>query len=323
MLLQKIDTILHPERFQGAGLQKNYFEGWYFKISDFDRDLSLAIIVGISITDYENQHCFIQHFDGVSQVTNFYEFPLSSFKYERDRFWVKIEDNEFSNNLIKVSLPDLKLNLHLENQAFYPSTLLFPGILGPFAYIPFIECKHGLVCLNGNAKGRLNLRGKPIPQVSSKVYIEKDWGTSFPKDYIWLQCNEFDKSDVSFQFAIAKVGWMGLKIEVFVCTLLIEGKIETFATWNLAKVHHIDFEVNTVMLAVGKGKKQIRIKASYEHTSSLISPINGQMKGKVEESITGRMNLELFRDKEIFKLVGRNAGIEVCGKYKQKTKLRP
>ena len=46
-MLQHINTILNPERFQGHGKSKSYFEGWYFKLVSAS-GRSLAIIPGIA-----------------------------------------------------------------------------------------------------------------------------------------------------------------------------------------------------------------------------------------------------------------------------------
>ena len=48
MIIQKIHSIFHPEQFQGWNRNRNYFEGWYFKIVNEDETKAFAIIPGTS-----------------------------------------------------------------------------------------------------------------------------------------------------------------------------------------------------------------------------------------------------------------------------------
>ena len=56
-------ALWNPDMYHGWGKEKNYFEGWYFKIVDPTEQYAFAFIPGISIGQ-ENQHAFIQVLDG-------------------------------------------------------------------------------------------------------------------------------------------------------------------------------------------------------------------------------------------------------------------
>ena len=55
-------------------------------------------------------------------------------------------------------------------------------------------------------------------------YIEKDWGCSFPKTYIWCQGNNFEKSNASFMLSIANVPFKMFNFRGMICVLLIDDK---------------------------------------------------------------------------------------------------
>jgi len=40
-----IKRLLNPDIFQGKNKKQNYFEGWYFKISDYKMENTYAIIL--------------------------------------------------------------------------------------------------------------------------------------------------------------------------------------------------------------------------------------------------------------------------------------
>ena len=60
--------------------------------------------------------------------------------------------------------------------------------MGPFHYLPFLECNHAIISLRHHITGSLKVNNQKF-QIIGDGYIEKDWGRSFPQDYLWLQSN--------------------------------------------------------------------------------------------------------------------------------------
>ena len=67
-------------------------------------------------------------------------------------------------------------------------------------------------------------------------YIEKDWGYSFPKAYIWCQGNGFKEANASFMVSIANIPFKFFSVQGIICVLLINGKEYKFTTYNNAKL---------------------------------------------------------------------------------------
>ena len=61
---QRLLTFFHPERFQGWGKKRSYFEGWYYKLIDRSAAHALALIPGIAWDQDGKGHAFIQILDG-------------------------------------------------------------------------------------------------------------------------------------------------------------------------------------------------------------------------------------------------------------------
>jgi len=80
--------------------------------------------------------------------------------------------------------------------------------MGIFAYIPKMECSHGVVSMNHGLEGILKINGEEIDFTGGKGYIEKDWGTSFPKQYIWIQCNNFKNQTTRVFSSVADIPFM-------------------------------------------------------------------------------------------------------------------
>lgn len=52
-----IKKIYFPILFQGNLNKKNYFEGWYYKLVNKDKTISLSFIPGINLTSYNLSKC--------------------------------------------------------------------------------------------------------------------------------------------------------------------------------------------------------------------------------------------------------------------------
>ena len=80
-----------------------------------------------------------------------------------------------------------------------------PNIMGPFSYVPFMECNHAIISMKNKINGEIVINDSVINFNGGIGYIEKDYGCSFPKSYIWCQGNSFKNSDTSFMLSIANI----------------------------------------------------------------------------------------------------------------------
>jgi len=60
----------------------------------------------------------------------------------------------------------------------WPVTLLSPGVMGWYAWVPFMECYHGVVSLDHTIEGILHVDvdGTAVDFGGGRGYTEKDWG---------------------------------------------------------------------------------------------------------------------------------------------------
>ena len=291
----------HPEIFQGFHQTNHYFEGWYFKFVSKDLKTSLALIPGISIHK-ETGHAFIQvflarHGDQPSLKTYYIRFKQDDFIAEKEFFSVKIGESTFSSHSVHVHLKEddlsLELNLQLNNLTPINTGFLSPSIMGPFAYLPRMECNHGIVSLNHSLTGTCVYQGESIEFTGGKGYLEKDWGTSFPEKYVWVQSNHFKEDDVSFFFSYATIPYLGLKFNGLICHLYVKGKHYRFATYNQARIIKEKVDKTLVHYVIKKGKLMLEFTGSIDHVVDLPSPKHGSMNQSIKEGLSGKVNLTL------------------------------
>ena len=308
--------LFHPEVFQGRLSGKRYFEGWYFKNVSADLEQVYSFIPGVALNS-EHPHAFIQVINGITNDTYYVEYPLAEFEFRRDKFWVKVGKSEFSaeNMQLDIESPDIRVkgNLYYSGHVKYPSSLLSPGIMGWYSFVPFMECKHGVLSVSQSISGTLSVNGSMHDFNLGKGYIEKDWGRSFPEAWIWMQSNNFDQSDVSIMLSIAKIPWLGRHFIGFLGFIYVKGQFYPFSTYNGSKITTCKLVNGELTITIRQKKYILDINTTLKSAGILKAPQSGNMERHIKESIDSelRVNLSRVNGKNIFQGTGHRAGLEV------------
>jgi len=320
MIRNKLRSIFNPEQFQGWNRRKSYFEGWYFKVLNEAETEAFAIIPGIAIDDQGKGQAFIQVLDGKKQTTQYHKFDIEEFSPSADKFNIAIQDNTFSLKSIRLNLPELKGELEFTNPVPWPNHWYSPGIMGPYTFLPFMECYHGIVSMDHGIDGQIEVDGETLDFGNGRGYIEKDWGQSFPSAYIWLQTNHFSQPGISLKVSVAKIPYLGYSFVGFIAGLWLGDRLIQFTTYNRSVLRKSVIDAEKVELVMENKKFRLEILVWREAATALASPILGLMDGRIEESMNGRVEVCLINrksGKSIFNDIGRNAGLEVAGKIEE------
>lgn len=319
-LFKKFASFYHPERFQGWGKTRQYFEGWYFKVVDPTNDLAYAFIPGVSMDKHGQKHAFIQVLNGIKKTSEYHRFPFDAFSADHKQFALAIGDNTFDERGLHLSLPGISGDLSFSAFHPWPVSLFSPGIMGPYAFVPRMECYHGIVSMDHKVEGWLEAEGQRVALSEGRGYIEKDWGHSFPSAYFWMQSNHFSHKGTSFKCSVAKIPWMGSSFVGFIAGLWHDGQLIQFTTYNGTQLKRSTADMDLVEIILTNKKYQLTVKADRSGASELASPISGAMTGKIEESMKGVLHVELKdrkTDETVFSDSGHWAGLEVAGKIEE------
>lgn len=300
--------------YHGWGKKKGYFEGWYFKIVDPSERYAFAIIPGISWGKDGVDHAFIQLLDGKACTAAYHNFLSHEFQPSDRLFELSLGMNRFSLGEIQLALPELTGTLRISEPYPWPKMLGAPGIMGWYSFMPFMECYHGVVSVDHHLEGTLEVRGQTVDFTGGRGYTEKDWGRSFPSSWIWLQTNHFDdEQPVSLMASVANIPWIGSHFIGYIVGFLHRGRLYRFATYTGAMMKARLDEAH-VYLSFKDRRHRLEIKAEKAEGGKLVSPLSGNMTGKVNESMQATVEVKLYRGENlIFSGTGRNAGLEVAG----------
>jgi len=313
-----IRKTFNPEIFQGKYKKKNYFEGWYYKIIDKKMENVFAIIPGICLDkDKKDKHAFLQVLDANKCKVSYIRYDIKSFNFNENKFEVEIADNYFSDNEIRLNIENEDISLHgelsFENIVKYPKSISKPSIMGPFAFVPFMECYHSIINIHQEVLGEMIISGNKVDFSNGFGYIEKDWGRSFPESWIWLQSNHFDKDDVSLMFSTAKIPWLGRSFLGFISFIRIKEVIYLFSTYSRAKIISLCYSDNILKVILKDKRFMMKITAKLSNGGILKAPKNGLMNREILESITAVVKVKLtdIHGEILYEGEGKNTGLEI------------
>lgn len=314
--MKKIFLMKNPELFQGEKYIKtsnNYFEGWYFKNTN-SKD-GISFIPGININKKEKK-AFIQVITIHSSY--FINYNIDDFKFSFEPFYIKIGNNFFSKDSIHIDIKDIDQDLIITGDIKYSSSKnidtnhLNPNIMGPFSYIPFMECNHAILSMKSKAAGLIEINNNKIRFDNGIGYIEKDWGCSFPKSYVWCQGNDFKNSNASFMLSIADIPFKAFNFRGVICTLIINNNEFRFATYNNVKLIKYDVDDNSLNIILKRGSYCLEIKSRYTGGRKLFAPVKGKMEKGIFESISTSIDVTLKKDNiVVFSDTSMNCGLEI------------
>ena len=251
----------------------NSFYGWYLKCQSDTQ--TLAVIPAVHNAK-NKRTCSIQVImdDDAWIVT----FTADSFK--RTRRNIYIGENWFGDKGIRLEIhtPQLSVRGHLHFGALFP---LKYDIMGPFALVPFMECRHSVRSMGHSVKGTVCINGQNYSFQNAWGYWEGDQGRSFPKEYIWTQCSF---SDGAIMLSVADIPMAGIHFTGIIGAILWRGKEYRIATYLGARVVRI--QNKAVRVVQGSLELDVRLLEASERP--LKAPTKGNMVRTIHESASCR-----------------------------------
>lgn len=304
----------NPEVFQGemkTKYAKSYFEGWYFKHTIQNK--SISFIPGIHIEEGKKS-AFIQVITNFSSYYISYPFDKFSFSYEP--FFIRIGNNFFSFDEMKIDLQDT--DIKIQGELFYSNhkkinkSFLMPNIMGPFSYLPFMECNHAILSMKHEVNGLLTVNDQSYPFKNGIGYIEKDWGSSFPTSYLWTQANDFENPDCSFFLSVATIPISLFSFTGFICSLILNGKEYRFSTYNGSKIANFRTSSQNFNVVLKQKDMRLHIYSDTKNSFSLKAPRAGSMNREIFESIDASITICLSKQNTVlFEGNSKNCGLEI------------
>jgi len=312
-----IRSTLNPGMYHGWGKKPPFFEGWYFKLVSADGSKKVAIIPGVILG--KDAHAFVQVLEGVTGKTAYHTFDFQDFQADPEQFSFKIGSNQFDGRHLSLDINNAegKISGEIKLGALnpWPVTFLSPGIMGWYAWVPRMECYHGVLSFDHPLEGELTLNGQKMDFSGGHGYIEKDWGQSFPSAWVWFQSNHFNGARACITASVAVIPWMKSAFRGFIVGLWLDGILHRFATYSGAKIESLQIFDDHVDWVLKNRRHRLFLTACRVQGGLLRGPSKLDMGKRVLETLnaTVQVRLETFEGERVFEGTGLHTGLEVMG----------
>ena len=175
-----------------------------------------------------------------------------------------------------------------------------------------------MLSLDHNLGGSLEIDGRSVSFDGGRGYIEKDWGTSFPSAWVWLQSNHFSRPGVSLTASVASIPIGSWRFPGFIVGLWHDGRLHRFATYDLSHIERLEIGETTVSWTLRSRSERLEILATRAEGGLLRGPSKADMGVRVPETLSAQADVRLTvlragRATTVFQDTGHHAGLEIVG----------
>ena len=254
---------------------REYFCGWYYRCQSDHQ--TLAIIPSVHKTK-DSKFCTIQ------LVTDHHAFH-AQFPYndvQRDDTRIFIANNRFGTSEISLDIhtPEFHAAGSVRFGVFTPIKY---DIMGPFQYVPFMQCRHSVYSMRHRVDSEISINGVPFVFRDGIGYLEGDRGHSFPKEYVWTQCSF---PDGALMLSVADIPLGSFHFTGVIGVVVLQGKEYRLATHLGAKA----VKIENGQIIVRQGRLRLTVRQLDTPGHPLRAPVSGAMTRTIHEHPSCRVH---------------------------------
>jgi hypothetical protein len=149
-MFRHFTSVWKPHEYHGPGTHDVFFEGWYYRFIDQSKQYSLIIIPGIYFNRKEGtEYGFIQIMDSATYHVTFLKYDIKDVHIARQPFGLKFGAGTFSMQHITLDVQTKEYNIsgsvYFPDLYAWPVRIFSPGAMGWYAFMPFMQCYHGVL----------------------------------------------------------------------------------------------------------------------------------------------------------------------------------
>lgn len=262
---------------------RDYFCGWYYKCQSETQTVAL-------IPAYHRRGGVLTASLQVVAETQSFTVPLPPPKQLKTKPPLLFGTSYIGENGVCLRLSNEQQSVHgvLRFSDRHP---LSYDIMGPFCFLPFMECRHSVVSMLHRVNGSLTVNGQQYVFRNAHGYSEGDRGYSFPKQYAWSQCF-FEGGSLMLCMADVPIG--KFRFTGVLCNIRFRGKEYRFATYLGAKA----IKISKGELIIRQDDFILSVKLFPHKGAFLQAPQNGELSRTIRETLLGRAYYCLRKGKQ-------------------------
>lgn len=280
----------------------SYFEGWYFKQQG--QHSTVAIIPALHVDAAGRASASLQII--TEEAAYCVQYPYEKLWVDQSGPCLYLGNSSFSAAGVHLDVRTRHLTAS-GRLRFGSLAPLQYDIMGPFCFVPFMECRHSVFSMAHRVTGRLRVNGKRYDFADALGYIEGDRGRSFPKRYAWTQYAWREESLCSLMLSVADIPLFGGGFTGVIGSVLWRGREYRIATYLGAKAVHI----GQGGITVRQGPYTLQAQLLERGGLKLHAPVRGDMTRLVHENPSCPVQYRFTRGGEVlFDMTAARAGFE-------------
>ena len=260
--------------------RKSYFCGWYFRCQSDSQTVALIPAIHIAAGKRTGSIQIISG-DGCWNAA----LPDGSVNAKTPR--AALGGSSFREDGLRLSLHDGTVDAEGELR-FEGFTPLRHDIMGPFRYVPFLECRHSVFSMRHRVRGHLRVNGTEYRFENDNGYIEGDRGRSFPRQYAWTQCFV---DGGSLMLSVAEIPLGPARFTGIIGAVCLGEREYRLATYLGARV----VKCADGELVIRQGDMTLTAALLDKNAAELHAPENGAMTRLIRENAACRARYELMK----------------------------
>ena len=315
-------AFVDPNAYHWAG-QRQFFEGWYFKVSDPDTGKSFLFIYAVFNPDGEStESCgFMMAGNNSPGYAGFIyqQFPVEQFSSSYEQFDTRVsEENRARGD---------RDSLHAQGSATdgedtcswnidFEVAERWDNTMGWMAGLPNLQTYWHVGAMKSRATGWIEWNGELFEFEDIIGYQEKNWGDEFPESWYWLQANNFDDPKA----CCLSVGAASMPIGAVVFPacgigLIYDGRLYTLSFPQQPAFIRPEIAPGSWNITAVKGRYKIVIEAfcDPDYLLNLVNPTEQGIKPWTWEAINGQVRFQLYEKRGLRWLVIADATSNLAG----------
>lgn len=294
----------HP---RSTAMRGPYFEGWYFKLQTGQGE-ALALIPAFHIDRSGRRSASLQVI--VRDQSWWLDYPGDALQVQKEPLRIRLGASSFAEKGVEVSVERAGLSLN-GTVRFGPLRRLSSDIMGPFRFLPHMECTHGVISMAHTLEGALVCNGRTLDFSGGVGYVETDRGRSFPSRYLWSQCVWPESNPSSIMLAAGSIPLPVGSFRGCICAVVHGGREYRLATYRGARIRRWTGEGVTIC----QGSWRLDARLETGKGQALRAPVEGTMGRIVHESLSGAVHYRFtIGGRPVLDRTGRCASFESSGK---------
>ena len=169
-----------------------------------------------------------------------------------------------------------------------PLSPLRTDIMGPFRFLP-MQCSHSVYSMAHTLAGGFTVDGRFIDLTGGTGYIEGDRGSAFPRDYLWVQCNDFAQP-CSVMASVAHIPFCGRSFTGCICAVVYRGREYRLATYRGVRI----VEASSRRLVLRQGRYLLEASFAAREAHPLRAPRTDGMTRTIRECNRARARFRFW-----------------------------